>query len=105
LFQNEYPNAARVSHSWGLFYPYLFFSVVGFAFFVPTAVSLSLGIAPVLWVAFGTLMMTQGIALDYNRTEPSRTNFLRFGAFLAMAVMILYTGRRYYFNVLCGAWG
>ncbi len=104
-FASLFPNAYRVPLQFGVFHPSIFLSVVGFAFFIPTSASLSLGLVPVVWVVFGAFLLGQGIPLDYSKHEPSRANFLRFGAYLAMVVMIVYTGRRYYLDVLRGSLG
>ncbi|NBC10536.1 MAG: hypothetical protein GVY24_02225 [Planctomycetes bacterium] len=95
-----FPNASRVALNESVFFPYLFFTVVGFAYFLPRAVSLSLGVSMMLWVAAGAVLVSLGIPVSYDKFTPSNTNALRLGSYLGMLAMILYTGRRYYAAVL-----
>lgn len=104
-FRTMFPNGFRVPLSYGVFAPTVFFSVIGFAFFLPTAASLSMGLAPLAWVTFGGMLLANGIPIDYSKIEPTKANFLRFGAYLGMAAMIVYIGRRYYAHVVLGALG
>lgn len=96
-----FPEAARVYGAERLFAPTLFASAIGFAFFIPTRVSLSLGLSLFFWVAFGAWLRPLGLMLEAERYNigASGTN-LRFGAYLAATVMMLYVGRRHYFLVL-----
>lgn len=100
-----FPDASRVPLSFGLFEPRIYFTVIAFAFFLPQTVSLSLGLAQPLFVAVGAVMLANGLTWEYDKTEPSKTAFLRLGAFIGMALIILYTGRRYYGNVAASAVG
>ncbi len=101
-----FPDAARVYGAEWLFAPTLFASAIGFAFFIPTRVSLSLGLSLFFWVAFGAWLRPMGLTLEADRYNigASGTN-LRFGAYLAATVMMLYVGRRHYFLVLRAALG
>jgi len=94
-----FPNASRVALSQSVFFPQLFFTVVGFAFFLPRSVSLSLGLSMILWVAGGSVLVAMGIPVAYDKFTPNNTNAMRLGSYLGMLAMILYTGRRYYASV------
>ena len=98
-----FPNASRVSLNASVFYPYLFFTVVGFAYFLPRAVSLSLGVSMMLWVAIGAVLVSMGTSVSYDKFSANNTNALRLGSYLGMLAMILYTGRRYYGSVIRAA--
>lgn len=100
-----FPNAARVNGQYGWFGPTIFLSVVAFSFFMSTSASFSLGIAHVLFMLFGALMVRNGLQLDGDGLGTKRSNLLRFGAYVAYAAMIVYTGRHYYKAVLLGALG
>ncbi len=100
-----FPNAAKVSGSWGYFAPTLYMSVIAFSFFMPTQVSFSLGIAQLLFVMVGAVMLAQGFPLDGHILDAKNSNLLRFGSFLGMAGIIFYTGRHFYTQVLLGAVG
>jgi hypothetical protein len=100
-----FPNAIKVSGAWGYFSPTLYISVIAFSFFMPTAVSFSLGIAQILFMALGAIMLVNGYPLDGHILDAKKANMLRFGAYLGVAAMIIYTGRHFYKNVVLGAVG
>jgi hypothetical protein len=82
------------------------FMPIGFAFFLATEVSFSLGIGPYLWCLVVGLFAGFGIALesgDYQSLRPA--SLVNFGAYLGMLLAILYCGRYYYANLLKGAVG
>ena len=101
--QTIFPNAIRVSGQYGWFSPALYLSAVAFSFFMSRSVAFSLGSAHLLFLALGSVMIANGIQIDSALT--GRSNMLRMGAYLAVAVMILYTGRRYYLDVAKSALG
>ncbi len=100
-----FPNASRVAHSYTVFRPVLFLSVAAFAFMLNRSVSFSLGIAQVLFVAVGAKLIANGIAVEYDKFSPNKTNLMRLGAYIGMTLLILYTGRRYYAAVAAAALG
>ncbi len=100
-----FPNASRAGLSYGYFEPRLYLTVVAFAFFIPGAVSFSLGISHLLYIAVSAAFIRHGVSFPYNKGEPNPANFLRMGAFIAMALAIFYNGRRYYTNVMANALG
>jgi hypothetical protein len=53
----------------------------------------------------GSVLLSYGMRLGYDKYSPNEANSLRFGAYLGIAVMILYTGRRYYSSVAAAAVG
>ena len=91
---------------WLLLTPTVFFSVLGFAYFVPQEVSFSLGIGPFLWTMLVGLLATYGFSLTgslegaswYLDLKPQ--TFALLGANLAVFAVILFCGRRYYRDVL-----
>lgn len=100
-----FPNASRSPSSEAVFWPIIFLSVIAFAYFLETSVSLSLGIAPVLYILLTTFLLGLGIKLNYDYIGGEKPNMLRFGAYLGMAVLILYVGRRHYLDTLAAALG
>jgi hypothetical protein len=100
-----FPNAARIGASESYFWPTIFFSVIAFAFFLPVRVSFSIGLAPILFVLLGVAMLQTGRELRAEYLGAESSNMLRFGAYLGVALMIAYTGRRYYSRVIAGAIG
>ncbi len=76
--------------------PTLFFTVIGFAYFLPRQISLSLGLSGYTWVIFCGLLIRRGVAVEFS----SMVFPIRFGAQLAFLLMILYLGRAYSLAVL-----
>ncbi|MEX1015839.1 MAG: DUF6785 family protein [Phycisphaeraceae bacterium] len=98
-----FPTASRVPGSWGVFWVMVYPTVVAFACFIDRRTSLSLGLTSLAWVMFAAALLSQGVAISTDRMETGAGNFLRLGSFLAMAAVIGYTGRWYYFQVIRGA--
>lgn len=92
----------------GMFSSYcrIYFTAVGVAYLLATDVSLSLGLAPFLFFFTAGVGAKYGFSLArgaYLRASPVR--FLMFGAHLGFFMMILYTGRRAYGQILRGMFG
>ncbi len=100
-----FPNARKVPGAWGLWNIKLYFSVIGFAFFLSSEVALSMGLTTVAWVVFGSFLISSGVAVQNSWSEPHIGSMTRFGGYLGAALMILYVGRKYYLNVLSSAFG
>jgi hypothetical protein len=104
--QQLFPRARQVDMSaltvWN---PVLYPSVIAIAFFLSTEVSFSLGISGILFMVFMSLMMASGIAMERDYIDSGNENLIRFGSYLGLAIMFLYTGRRYYSNVLLSSVG
>jgi hypothetical protein len=103
--QQLFPNASRVPMATFTFHPRFYFSVIAFAFFLSTEVSFSLGMVGFAWLAFGALLISQGIPVEYEWIGGKKVNLLLFGAYAGAALMILYVGRRHYLNVAASALG
>ena len=100
-----FPMASRVDASWGLWWPPIYLSVVAFAFFLNTDVSLSIGLSNLAWVVFGSFLISAGLTAQSAYFGAENFNLLLFGAYLGMAIVLLYVGRRYYLNVAASAVG
>jgi hypothetical protein len=100
-----FPNASRVWGSWGYFAPRLILSVAAFAFFLNSSVSFSLGFAHVFYLFLGAILLANGEQFNSDWLGYEKPNMMRFGAYVGITAMILYTGRRYYLNVLTSAVG
>ncbi len=81
----------------------IYFSVVAFAYFLPSDIALSLGLAAFATAVFSGLLLTYGISATYEWIGAGEIQGLMFGAYLAMFIMILYSGRAYYGRVLASA--
>ncbi len=94
-----FPNARQIWMSNAYFMPTLYLSVIGFAFFLSTSVSFSLGVSQLMWVMLGAFLIANGETLDSDFIGAKKGNLMRFGGYVGMTAIILYTGRRYYLNV------
>ena len=76
----------------------LFFSVVGLAYFIASEVSLSLGLSGLAVVL---------LSVEWYATTGTTTDLTsaRSGAYVGYAGVLLFTGRTYYWTVLCRAFG
>lgn len=89
---------------WSFFRPTFFFSVIAFSFFLPTDVSLSLGIGPLLWFTVVGMLAGYGITTGWGgASDGNITNFIAFGAYVGFFCVLIYTGRRYYSDVFRSA--
>ncbi len=100
-----FPSAAHMESAQAYFAPALFLTVIAFAFFLNGAISFSLGIAPLAFTLLALAMAATGQVLDADYLGAKRANMLRFGGYVALAAMILYSGRHYYLQVARGALG
>jgi len=94
-----FPNASRVFGSNAYFSPRIYPAVVAFCMFLTARVSFSLGIAHLLFMMLGALLLARGIPVDRSYLGGSKVNLMAFGSFFAMFCMIAFIGRRYYLNV------
>lgn len=78
--------------------PTIFPVCVGLAFLLASDIGLSLGVANVLSVFGMYLMIGFGMNLSGSDMQGSFFGWQSFGAYSAMAVMIVYVGRRYYWQ-------
>jgi len=82
----------------------LFPLVVAFAFFLSSEISFTLGVSQLAWVLFALPMVTVGVNLSTDWIGGWQ-GWQRSGSYLAFALILLYTGRQYYKEVLLGALG
>ena len=82
-------------------YPNLYFSVLGFAYFLASDVSLAMGIGPYLNPFLIGGLASYGLALQWSGVStPNVQSFMNFGAYFGLLLTILYTGRHYYSQIL-----
>jgi hypothetical protein len=91
--------------NWDLFNPTIYFTVIGFAYFLPKDISLSLGLAPFLFGYCTGKLATYGIPLGPAMTRPTINSFCYAGSYIAMFCVLIYTGRRYYSSILRKSFG
>jgi len=89
------------ANPWALLNPTIYFTAVGFAFFLATDVSLSLGLAPFVYEIAVGILVGYGVAVGGGGfISLNIRTFLYGGAYFGMFLVLLYTGRHYYRNVL-----
>ncbi len=94
-----FPTAASVHNSSEVFFPRLYLSVIGFAFFLNANISFSVGIAYFVYMAFATVLISRGVPVQIDYLGTSPVNLMRFGAYAAMTLLIVYFGRHFYARV------
>jgi len=75
-------------------------TVVAFGFLLAAQVSFSLGIGPFLLAAASGVLLAAGVDTGGGYFTGGVFHWQRAGSYLALALMVLYTGRRYYGQVL-----
>lgn len=84
---------------WNMFHPSIYFTVIGFAYFLSTDISLSLGIAPYVFAIAVGILAGYGVSIGGAFLQPSISPFLYAGSYCGMFLVLVYTGRRYYTTV------
>jgi hypothetical protein len=95
-----FPVLGKVSWGWAITGIRVFPLVIAFCFFLRSEVSLSLGIAPVLWVLVAGPMVYYGIELNTDYEIGGWEGWNRFGGYVAFGIMILYFGRNFYLKLV-----
>jgi len=90
---------------WAISGPTVFFAAVGFAYFVSSEVSFSIGISAVAWGLMGLALTKAGVDMSGDYLSGGIYSNMLFGAYLGLALMIGYVGRKFYLNVLINALG
>jgi hypothetical protein len=80
--------------------PRIFPAVIGLTYLLASDIGLSLSVANVLSVAVLYAMLSHGVNLSGSDMQGGYLAWQTFGAYLGMACMIVYGGRRYYWQTL-----
>jgi hypothetical protein len=83
-----------------MFHPTIFFTVIGFSYFLSSDVSFSLGASPFAYSLVSGLLLTHGVSLGGGFMEPTPKAFMNAGAFAGILVTIFFAGRHYYLSLL-----
>ncbi len=101
-----FPNARQFS--WGVFVIWnftLYPTVIAFCFFLSAEVSFSVGISGLLWMGLFSILVANGIPMQYDWLDPRCATLLRFGSYLGAGIIIFLLGRRYYLRVIAATFG
>jgi hypothetical protein len=83
------------------FYYELSFPVLGLAYFLRSSVALSVGLVPYLYTGAALLLAGYGVSLTGGAHLGANYNtFLFAGGYVGVLLLMLYTGRHYYWNAL-----
>ncbi len=80
---------------WMLFHPVLYFTIVGFAFFLSSDVSLSMGLSPYLYVLAAGTAAGYGLSFGGGMMQTHIDASLYIGGYMGIFLVILYSGRRW----------
>ncbi len=93
-------------HGERLLRPSLLFTVIGLAYFLASDVSFSMAFGPFLFCFATGVLSHYGIALRTGHHQSVKLEaFLFTGGYTGIVLMVFYTGRHYYWNVLKRCFG
>jgi len=98
--RDRFPEFMATPMAWGIFAGRLIPACVALAFLLASDISFSLGIANFLGVVATYIMITVGVDVSGNYMTGGVMEWSSFGSFLAMAAILVYIGRRYYWQTL-----
>ncbi len=101
----DWTYAKQLPRWWIFILPTLYPTVIGFAYFLASDVSFTVGISHFVYLIVGALLLRFGVDLSYTFITGEVCGWQFFGSYLGLALIIAYTGRRYYSRVLAAAVG
>ncbi len=101
----KWPAILRIHRGDWMLHPRLFFVALGFAYFVSSDVSFSVGISHVVFGVAWLWARQAGLDMQTSPMGGGAWHFQMFGSYLGMMIIILYVGRRFYAGVLKHALG
>lgn len=99
-FYNVIPSMRRNPWAYGLMKLEIFPLVTAFGFLLSAEISFTLGVSQILWAIFCCTVVGYGFDLSTDYDIGGWQGWNRTGAYIALTLMILYTGRFYYLNLL-----
>jgi hypothetical protein len=101
-----FPTFSKGRLAWCLSQCRIYFTVIGIAYLVSADVSLSFAIVPYIGTFVTGVLAGYGVSfMGGGEHRASIYTSLSLGSFFAFVAMVLYFGRRHYWNVLRGAFG
>lgn len=104
-FLNKMPQEFITQHSLSTtLHIHLYFSAIAIAYFLPKDISFSVGAGPIIFGIVSAILLMYGVSVQGDGIY-SPASFFQVGAFFGIMLMVLYTGRFFYANVLRRALG
>ena len=100
---SKWPVFHKVPQFYRMVRPTLYFSVAAFAYFVSSEISFSLGINAIVYTFVFLIFSQAGLDISGDEFVGSNYSYQMFGSCLGIALVILYTGRKFYFSALAKA--
>lgn len=100
-----FPRVPQTWGGWALFSSEIYFTVLAFSYFLPSDITLSLGLTNLVRTFFAAALMTYGVSSAYTWMGDGELQGLMFGAYVAVFLLIAFSGRAYYARVLVEALG
>lgn len=97
---NIWPPIRSAPWAGSLFGPTLYPVVLGFAYFLASEISFTIGISQFLFIPLAAVLVSYGVEMQSSYMAGGAMGWHRAGAYVAFAGIIAYTGRRYYSQVL-----
>ncbi|MCX8108542.1 MAG: hypothetical protein N3G20_07040, partial [Verrucomicrobiae bacterium] len=103
--RNRFPEFMATPGADSLAIVRLFPACIGFAYLLASEISFSVGIVNIISVCITYLLIVGGVDLSGGVMTGNAVDWVGFGSFLAMGGMLIYVGRRYYWQTFKGAIG
>jgi len=101
--RRRWPELQQIQWSPRFDHPAIFPIVLGFSFFLASEISLSLGLTQVFYILSAYVLTVSGVDMSTSFLVGGVYGWLRMGGYAAFALVLLYTGRRYYLTILKAA--
>ncbi len=93
----KWPTITSVRHTEMTLVPQLYIAVFAFSFFLAGDVSFTLGITHYIYIMVWAMLITAGVGVEKEaQFGGGYQAWIGAGAYIGMAIMLLYSGRRYY---------
>lgn len=94
------PKLPGTPRSWTLMHVHIYPVVIAFCFLLSSEVCFSLGVSQIAFVFLAVPFLKAGVDLSGSWWVGGVYRWQRFGSYLGVALLVLYTGRHYYWGVL-----
>ncbi|MHC4982831.1 MAG: DUF6785 family protein [Planctomycetota bacterium] len=102
---NKWPYLRKIHWQGTMFRPRLFFVAIGFAYFVSSDVSFSVGISHAVFAVVYLAAVNADLKVSGHYIGGGMWDYQVFGSYLGMTIIMLYIGRRFYGSVVCSMFG